>query len=353
MTIPPARDHAPDPNVPPAVALSAVGGEKEPQWVTPRFLTAADLWRALPVEAAVDALRHGFTSRTPEQVEGTPRSVLQVENRAEGDEGEMLLMPASGPEGAGLKLVTITRGNRRRDLPLIQGLYVLLTRDGLTPELVIDGAGLTGLRTAAVSALATKYLANPESSRLVVFGAGAQAGAHIAAMRAILPIQAVTVVGSSTGSRRAAELVANLEVDGIDAVVGDAASVSEADVVCCCTTSPTPVFADGDLRAGTHVNAIGAYRLDLAEVPAASLARALLVVESVEATLTEAGDVVAAIEAGALPQAGFAHELQAVLRGTIGRQSDEQITVFKSVGLSVEDLIVARAAADALAKSSD
>lgn len=263
----------------------------------------------------------------------------------------MLLMPASGPEGAGMKLVTVTRGNAERGLPLIQGVYVLLTRDGLTPELVIDGAALTGLRTAAVSALATKYLARPNSSRLVVFGAGAQAAAHITAMQAVLPIETVAVVGSSRTSHRAAALVAELVASGIDARVGDAASVAEADVVCCCTTSTTSVFADADLRAGTHVNAIGAYRLDMAELPPASLARALLVVESIEATLSEAGDVAAAIRAGTLPRIGFAHELRVVLSGALRREEDEQITIFKSVGLSVEDLIVARAAADALAES--
>jgi alanine dehydrogenase len=320
---------------------------------TPRFLTGADLRSLVPMQAAIDALDRGFVTRTDAQIEGTPRSVIQVEDRAAADEGEMLLMPASGPEGAGLKLVTITPGNNGRDLPLIQGLYVLLSRDGLTPELVIDGAGLTGLRTAAVSALATRYLARPDSTRLVVFGAGAQAAAHVAAMRATLPIDAVTVIGSSRASSRAAELVAELCAEGVRASVGDAASVSHADVVCCCTTSTSPVFASADLRAGTHVNAIGAYRLGMAELPAESLAHALLVVESIEATLTEAGDVVAAIEAGILPQAGFAHELKAVLKGTVRRENAEQVTVFKSVGLSVEDLIVARAAADALAKSSD
>lgn len=314
----------------------------------PGYLTATELWSALPIGAAVDALERGFTTRTPEEIDGTPRSILRIPDRAPGDEAEMLLMPASGPEGAGLKLVTITRGNLARELPLIQGLYVLLTHDGLTPELVIDGAALTGLRTAAVSALAAKHLARPDSSRLVVFGAGAQAAAHITAMRAILPIETVTVIGSSRASRRAAALVAELLADGIDANLGDATSAADADVVCCCTTSTTPVFADGDLQPGTHVNAVGAYRLDMAELPAATLARALLVVESIEATLAEAGDIVAAIEAGALPQAGFAHELQALLSGSVARDG-EQVTVFKSVGLPVEDLIVARAAAAALA----
>jgi ornithine cyclodeaminase len=167
-------------------------------------------------------------------------------------------------------------------------------------------------------------------------------------MRAILPIEQVTVVGSSRISRRAAALAADLEASGIDASIGEPASVTEADVVCCCTTSTTPVFADTDLQAGTHVNAVGAYRLDMAELPAASLARALLVVETIEATLSEAGDVAAAIKAGMLPSSDFAHELHTVLSGSVRREHDEQVTIFKSVGLSVEDLIIARAAAAAL-----
>ena len=261
----------------------------------------------------------------------------------------MLLMPAHGQEGAGLKLVSIVRGNPTRGLPMIQGLYVLLTPDGMTPELMIDGAALTALRTAAVSALATRQLARPDSRNLVLFGAGAQAAAHVDAIRAMLPIERVTVVGRSAASPRAAALVARLLAAGVDAAVGERGAVASADVVCTCTTSVAPVFADNDLRPGTHINAIGAYRLDMCEIPAGSLARALLVVESVAATLAEAGDVVNAIDSGALPASGFAYELHELLDGDVGREDEAQITVFKSVGLAVEDLIVARAAADALA----
>jgi ornithine cyclodeaminase/alanine dehydrogenase-like protein (mu-crystallin family) len=315
----------------------------------PRFLSGAELRAALPIERAVEALAGALAMGARAEPEGL-RTVIRIPDRAAGDEAEMLLMPAHGPEGAGLKLVSVVRGNPARGLSLIQGVYLLLTPDAMTPELVIDGAALTGLRTAAVSALATRHLARPDSTRLVVFGAGAQAAAHVDAMRAVLPIERVTVVGSSSASPRAAALVAELRAGGgVEASLGDARAVADADVVCTCTTSVTPVFADRDLPSGTHVNAIGAYRLDMCELPAETLARALLVVESTAATLAEAGDVVGAIRSGALPATGFAFELKELVSGVVGRTDEQQITVFKSVGLAVEDLIVARAAAEALA----
>ena len=325
-----------------AATSSAAGG--------PRFVSADELRATLPIEMAVEALARGFMARAGDELGGIPRNVLPVPDREPGDEGELLLMPAFGPEGAGVKLVSIVRGNGARQLPLIQGLYVLLAPDGLTPELVIDGAAMTGIRTAAVSALATSRLARADSRHLVVFGAGTQASAHVEAMRAILPIDRVTIVGSSAGSARAAELARALAGDGVRAAVGLPSAIAEADIVCTCTTSTEPVFDDRELPAGAHVNAIGAYRMDMCELPTASLARALIVVESIEATLAEAGDVARAIDAGALPASGFAHELVEVLAGTVGRSEPEQITIFKSVGLAIEDLMLARAVADTLAE---
>jgi ornithine cyclodeaminase/alanine dehydrogenase-like protein (mu-crystallin family) len=319
---------------------------------SPRFVSAIELRAVLSVQRATDALARGFLTRADGELEGVPRTVLPVPDRACSDQGELLLMPAFGPEGAGVKLVSIARGNGARGLPLIQGLYVLLARDGLTPELVIDGAALTAIRTAAVSALATARLARPESQRLVVFGAGPQAAAHVEAIRATLPIDQVTIVATSMNSRRARALARALVADGIQAIVGRPSAVAAADVVCTCTTSTDPVFDDRELPAGVHINAIGAYRLDMCELPAASLSRALVVVENIEASLAEAGDLARAIEVGALPAVGFAHELADVLRGTIGRSGPEQVTIFKSVGLAVEDLMLARAVADALADES-
>ena len=314
----------------------------------PRYVSASQVRATMSVTAAICALERGFLARRQDEVVDVPRTALPIPQAGSASDNEMLLMPAYGPEGAGLKLVTVARDNPARGFPLIQGLYVLLARDSLTPELLIDGAALTGLRTSAVSALATQHLARPSSRHLVVIGAGAQGVAHVDAMRAVLPIERVTVVGSSRESPRARSLVQRLRGEGVDAAVGDATMIRTADVICTCTTSTTPVFDDADVPAGAHVNAVGAYRLDMRELPAETLRRGLLVVESVEATLEEAGDVVGAIEAGALPQQGFAHELAGVLGAQVRRTDDAQVTIFKSVGLSVEDLILARAIADSL-----
>jgi ornithine cyclodeaminase/alanine dehydrogenase-like protein (mu-crystallin family) len=313
------------------------------------YMGADAVMSALSPGLAAVALASGFLARTQGDLERIPRTVLELPDNTGEDHNELLLMPADGPEGVGLKLVTIVPGNAIRGLPLIQGLYVLLTPEGLAPELLIDGAALTRLRTAAVSVLATRHLARPDSGRLVVFGAGVQATAHVEAMRSLLPIEHVTIVGRSLASAAAISLVEALRADGIEAVVGTPGAVAQADVICTCTTSTAPVFDDNDLPAGVHVNAIGAYRLEMAELPAASLARALLVVESAAATLAEAGDVVSAIAAGALPPKGFARELREVVAGEVGRTREEQVTIFKSVGLSAEDLIVARALANAIA----
>ncbi len=309
-------------------------------------ITGDDVYTLLSAAQAADALEQGLLARTPEELEGIPRSVLDVPDRT--DPAEMLLMPAFGQEGAGLKLVSIVRGNPARGLPMIQGLYLLLSRDGMTPELVIDGAALTGLRTAGVSTLATRNLARPDSSRMVVFGAGPQAEAHISAMRSILPIEQVTIVGSTPDSPRAKALCERLRADGLDAATRTPEAVAGADLICACTTSTVPLFDDRDLTPGVHINGIGAYRLDMAEIPAETLARAVVVVESLEATLSEAGDIVGAIRAGALPAEGFASTLVELLSGAASRTSEDQVTVFKSVGLPAEDLIVARALADAL-----
>jgi ornithine cyclodeaminase len=313
-----------------------------------RFVSAETLGATLSIAQAADALAAGLSVRAaPHDLDPVPRSVVALPG---GD--ELLMMPTHGGEGAGVKLVTIARGNPARGAPTIQGLYTLFDRDDRAPRLVIDGAALTRLRTAAVSALATRALARPDSRRLVVFGAGVQGSAHVEAMRAVLPIDEVTIVGSRPASERARALVQRLRADGMRAELGTAEAVAGADVVCTCTTATQPVFADDDLPPGVHVNAVGAYRTSMCELPPLLLARALLVVESEAAALAEAGDVVGAIAIGALAPTGFAHELSALAAGTVRRSDAAQTTVFKSVGLAIEDLIVARALADRLAEQA-
>jgi ornithine cyclodeaminase/alanine dehydrogenase-like protein (mu-crystallin family) len=272
----------------------------------------------------------------------------QHRTRLEPPGGEMLLMPAVGPEGAGAKLITLAPENPKFGLPLIQGVYVLFSPAHLTPEMTIDGGALTQLRTAAVSALATHHLARTDSRRLVVFGAGRQAEAHVEAMCGVRQIREVTIVGSSPTSVRANALVKRLRADGLDAKVGDPGSVRHAEIVCTCTTSVAPVFDASLLPPGAHVNAVGAYRPDMCELAGPLLARALLVVETRAAAFEEAGDIIRAIAAGELSDDGIDAELSDVVTGASGRSAADQVTVFKSVGLAIEDLVIARAIADLL-----
>jgi ornithine cyclodeaminase/alanine dehydrogenase-like protein (mu-crystallin family) len=313
----------------------------------PPFISDKRLRKLLPGTAAIDALEVGFLARAEDSATcETPRIALDHEL------GDFLLMPAVGPEGAGAKLVTAVPGNPGRGLPFINGLYILFSRDALTPELLIDGAALTRLRTAAVSALAARYLARPDSRRLVIFGAGVQAESHALMLGEVAPIEQVTIVARSPHSSRAAMLRQRLEEQGVAARVGTPEDVIEADLICTCTTATQPVFDSSLLAPGTHVTAVGSYRPTMRELDFKLCERALLVVETLDAASREAGDVIQAIEAGVLPESGFAYELTGLLRGEIGRESREQDTVFKSVGLPSEDLIVARAAAERFAAES-
>jgi len=291
------------------------------------------------MKAAIDALQAAFGD--PDRPEAPLRS------RIETGSGELLLMPAVGEQGAGVKLVTVNPSNPARGLPLIHALYALFSPDALEPLAVFEGGALTGLRTAAVSGLATRYLSMPESRTLVIFGAGVQASTHLESMRAERPIEKVWVV--SRTEERARQLAARAEEAGLVADVADPAAVAEADLVCTCTTSAEPLFEGSRLRAGAHVNAVGSYRPDTRELDTETVRRGRVVVETRGAALAEAGDLLIPIEEGAITEADVAADLSEVVRGARVRTGPNDVTVFKSVGVAFEDLAVARAAYDRMA----
>lgn len=294
-------------------------------------IDAARLRQAVPVAAAMSALAAAFAD--PDWAQAPPRQHLAV------PAGDLLVMPCWSAGGGGVKVVTVRSAPGEVALPVTQGVYVLLDPGTLAPLALLDGAELTALRTAACSALATDRLARPDARRLVIFGAGAQAHAHLEAMLAVRPVDEVTVV--SRGRRRAEALVHEAHRRGVQAEVGSPAAVAGADLVCACTTSTAPVFAGADLAAGAHVNAVGGHRPDARELDDDAVRGARVVVETRASAFAEAGDVILAREAGAL---GDVAELGELLRGAPGRSADGEVTVFKSVGLALEDLAVALAA---------
>jgi ornithine cyclodeaminase len=261
--------------------------------------------------------------------------------RYETASGELLLMPAIGSRYVGIKLVTVAPANPSHDLPVVQGTYVLLDADTLTPVSVIDGTALTALRTAAVSGLATRHLARPDAEVLVIFGAGVQGSSHLDAMVEIRGISSLRVVSRSPGP--AGALAERAKSLGIAAAVTGPEAVRQADIVCTCTTSPRPVFDGSLLRPGTHVNAVGAYRPDQRELDDEAVRRGRLVVETREAALAEAGDLLIPIERGVIGRNDILADLADLVRGEQVRRTPEDITVFKSVGVAFEDLGIAAA----------
>lgn len=302
------------------------------------FVGREDLARILPIHAAVDALDAAFKRPLPT---APPRTHLALET------GELLLMPSWGEQGAGVKLVTVNPSNPPRGLPLVSALYVLFSADSLEPEAIVDGAALTALRTAAVSGLATRYLARPDATRLVIFGAGTQARSHLDSMVVVRPITTVVVVSRTAAA--ADRLSRHAAQKGLSAEVGEAASVADADIVCTCTTSSDPVFDGSLLAEGAHVNAIGAYRPQTRELDDVTVRRALVVVETREAAISEAGDLVIPLSRGVIGPSHVVADLSEVARGVRVRRRPGEVTVFKSVGVAFEDLVVARAVLDRLA----
>jgi ornithine cyclodeaminase/alanine dehydrogenase-like protein (mu-crystallin family) len=298
-----------------------------------RLIDAEGLRRALPMAAAIDALERAFAGALPQ---------APLRSHVETPAGALLLMPAFGAEGVGVKLVTLTPSNPDRGLPLIHALYALFDAETQAPLALLDGAALTALRTGAVSGVATRHLARPEASRLVVFGAGVQARAHVEAMRAVRPLERVVVV--SRTRERAEALAAEIRASGLAAEVGAPEAVAEADLVCTCTTSPTPVFDGRLLAPGAHVNAVGAYTPETRELDDEAIARARVVVETREAALAEAGDLLIPMREGRIGSEHVVADLAEVVRGAPVRRSAEDVTVFESVGVAFEDLVVARAA---------
>jgi ornithine cyclodeaminase/alanine dehydrogenase-like protein (mu-crystallin family) len=242
-------------------------------------------------------------------------------------------MPAEDATVAGVKLVTVGRGPVR-----VQGVYVLFDAVTLTPLLVADAVELTLIRTAALSALATDLLSPAAASRLAVVGTGPQAREHVRAICAVRPIAEVTIAGRTSG--RAEALAAALAAElGVPIVAGR--DLSGADIVCVCTTAPTPVVSAADLAPAAHVNAIGAHLPDRRELAADVVASSYVVVDDASAARREAGDLILAVADGAVGDAVFATDLAAVVRGAATPPGTGR-TLFKSVGFGLADLFVAR-----------
>jgi len=300
------------------------------------FLDADALRAAVPIVDLIDAVERAYRDLAAGDDASPERSRVALPN------GDLLLMPGlrRGGSSVSVKLVTVTPANAARGLPTVQAVVVWLDAATGTPRALLDGAELTAMRTGAGTGAATRLLARAESSVLAMIGAGAQAEWQVRAVAAVRPIREIRIY--ARGPSRDA-LAARLAGEGplVAAVSSAREALEGVDIICCATTSAEALFDAAWVAPGTHVNAIGAFRPDMVELPAALFQRAALVaVDSRAAVLAEAGDLLAAIAAGALAE-GDLVELGSLAPDYPGGRDPKAITVFKSVGLAIQDMAAA------------
>ncbi|HEU0032637.1 MAG TPA: ornithine cyclodeaminase family protein [Kofleriaceae bacterium] len=291
------------------------------------FLSRADVARLLDIDALIDAIAAGFIELSAGKTVVPPRVA------AASPAGLLLAMPGYASHRLATKLVSYFPGNAERELPSHHALVAMFDAQTGAPTAVIDGTLITAMRTAAASAVAVRALARPDSRVLVVLGAGVQARAHLQAVPRVRSFDEIVIANRS---RDAAKTLA----DEFEATVADSfeAAVRRADVLCLCTNAPSPVIDRRWLRPGTHVSSVGWVRQGAGEVDADTVHGARIVVESrVAFSPPPAG---APELQGLDPTAAV--ELGEVLAGMHpGRTSDDELTLYKSMGHAVEDIVTA------------
>ncbi|MDB5510771.1 MAG: ornithine cyclodeaminase family protein [Enterovirga sp.] len=309
-----------------------------------RVVSADEIDRALTFPALADALAEGFRGGMTAPVRHH-HTVPQP-----GADATLLLMPAwtagSGSSFAGVKVVTVYPDNAQAGQPSVIGTYLLLDGSTGRPLAALDGTRLTLWRTAAASALAAGHLARPDAARMVMVGAGALAPFLIRAHLSRRP----TITSVQIWNRRpesAAALATELAAGGLAATVSVSAvtdleeAVRAADLVSCATLSTAPIVRGAWLKPGAHLDLVGAFNLAMREADDEALARASVFVDT-PAARHEGGDVAVAIRAGAFDEGRIRGDLADLVSGRApGRLAPDEITLFKSVGASVEDLAAA------------
>jgi ornithine cyclodeaminase/alanine dehydrogenase-like protein (mu-crystallin family) len=259
-------------------------------------------------------------------------------------------MPAfvHSPDGNALaiKVVSLFPTNPAQGLAYIQAAVLVFDSETGQAIALLEGSSLTAIRTGAASGAAIDLLARQESKVVAVFGAGAQGRTQLEAACAARDIETAFIYDPTPERARAfaREMRAKLERE-IRVATSSQEAIEQADIICTATTSTKPVFNDEDVRAGTHISAVGSYTPEMQEVPAETLQRAKIFVDSRSASLEEAGDLIQPMRAGLFDESHICGELGEIVLGEkAGRGSQQEITYFKSVGIAVQDAMAAQAA---------
>lgn len=303
------------------------------------LLTEEDVRRVLSLDDLIETMEAAVAGYSSGDVEQPVRTVVPVAASA-----FFGVMPAllKKPQALGAKLVTVFAANAARDLPTHLATIVLLDPETGALLAIMDGRYITEARTAAVSAVSARLLARADANVLAIIGSGVQARSHLEALAHMRRLQNVRV-WSPTRSNRDAFVEDMRHVDTVVSAADSAEGAMQgASLVVLATSATRPVFEDSWVAPGAHIMAIGAYRPDQREMAPDTVARARLFVDSRAAALVESGDIVMSIREGRFGADHIAGELGELVLGRVeGRQSNEEITIFKSLGMAVEDVSTA------------
>ena len=308
-----------------------------------RILSADDVRNALPMPKAIDAMRHAYSQLSAGKAIAPPRLYIPTEK------GVTLFMPAYLPERSdfGIKTVSVYDENPNLDLPRITATVLVLDPATGLPKAFMDGSSLTAIRTGAGGGVAADILARKDAKTVGLFGAGVQARAQLQAVIAVRDIACVNLISRTKDSAQqlATEISEWTNAPQVNLVSTSQQVVADADIVICATTSAIPLFDGNALQPGTHITAVGTFIPEKREVDTTTIRKAArIVVDSRETCLEEAGDLI-------IPNAEIDAEIGEIINGhKQGRQSDDEITFFKSVGVAVQDAV---AGAAVLAEAED
>ncbi len=299
-----------------------------------RLLSANDVRAALPMHKAIEGMRHAYSQLSAGNVTAPPRQHLYTYK------GVTLIMPAYLPQRSefAIKVVSVYDGNPQLDLPRINATVLVLDPATGAPKAFIDGTSLTAIRTGAGGGAAADILATRNAKNIGLFGAGVQARTQLQAVIAVRDITHVNLISRTHASAQklADEIAQWTDAPQVNIVSTPKQVVEDADIVICATTSALPLFDGNHLQPGTHITAIGTFVPEKREVDTTTIRRAhRIVVDSRNACLEEAGDII-------IPNAEIDAEIGEILNGQKpGRQNEQEITFFKSVGIAVQDAVAA------------
>jgi ornithine cyclodeaminase/alanine dehydrogenase-like protein (mu-crystallin family) len=310
------------------------------------ILTADDVRKALPMNEAIQAIKEAYASLSSGMAVVPLRTRLPIPN----SEALSLFMPAFVSSQAGnalaIKVVSLFPTNPQRGLAYIQAAVLVFDVQTGRAMALLEGSSLTAIRTGAAGGAAIDLLSRADSKVAAIFGAGAQGRTQLEAACTARKIETAFIFDADVGKAISfAEEMRGKDLITKDIRVASNAkeAIENADIICTATTATKPVFDNKDLKAGTHISAVGSYTAEMQEVPAETIRRAKVVVDSRSASLEEAGDLIQPIRAGLFDESHIYAELGEIVLGQkVGRQSQDEITYFKSVGIAVQDAMAAQ-----------